>query len=439
MSQNYPNILYLHSHDSGRYVQPYGYPVATPHIQELAEQGVVFRQAFCAAPMCSASRASLLTGQYPHSNGMLGLAHRGFSLHDYHHHIVHTLQQTGYYSVLIGEQHISKEPQTIGYDRVIKVESSHAKDVVPIARNILRDMPSQPFFLSVGFFETHREFFPPMSEQEANYCQPPPYLPDTPETRQDMAAFKASVASLDWGIGAVLAELEAQGLAENTLVICTTDHGIPFPGAKTTLTDQGIGVMLIMRGPGDFSGGKVYDAMISQIDLFPTICDLLNIDRPDWLQGVSFLPLVRQEVSEVRDALFAEATFHAAYEPQRAIRTQRWKYIRRFGERETPVLVNCDDGLSKDVWLEYGWRNRQIAPEQLYDLIFDPGEMCNLVNEPAAVPILQEMRARLEEWMRATNDPLLYGPVLPPAGAEFNDPDQLSPAEPVVVGIRGTS
>ena len=86
-----PNILYLHSHDTGRSVQPYGYPVPTPRIQGLAEEGVLFRQAFCAASTCSASRACLLTGQYAHSNGMLGLAHRGWSLNDYHHHIVHTL------------------------------------------------------------------------------------------------------------------------------------------------------------------------------------------------------------------------------------------------------------------------------------------------------------------------------------------------------------
>ncbi len=439
MAKDYPNILYLHSHDTGRYVEPYGYPVPTPQIQKLAEQGVMFRQAYCAAPMCSASRASLLTGQYPHSNGMLGLAHRGFSLRNYHHHIVRTLSEAGYYSVLIGEQHISKEPGIIGYDRVIKMETHHADVVVPTTREILSTMPSQPFFLSVGFFETHREFFPPTSAREAEYCLPPAHLPNTPETRQDMAAFKASARSLDWGIGEVLDILQEQGLAENTLVICTTDHGIPFPGAKTTLTDQGIGVMLIMRGPGGFSGGKVFDAMVSQIDLFPTICDLLGIEQPDWLQGTSLMPLIREEKSDVRDSLFAECTFHAAYEPQRAIRTKRWKYIRRFIDRKAPVLANCDDSLSKDVWMEYGWRERQIAPEQLYDLIFDPGEMYNLANEPSAASVLQEMRDRLEDWMRVTDDPLLYGPVLPPPGVELNDPDQLSPTAPTGMAERAAS
>src|SRR5205807_10297785 len=142
--------------------------------------------------------------------------------------IVHTLHQAGYYSVLIGEQHISKEPDIIGYDRVIKIDTHHADVVVPTTRDVLSHVPTQPFFLSVGFFETHREFFPPTSAQDAQYCLPPPYLPDTPQTRQDMAAFKASARALDWGVGAVLDALDANGLADNTLVICTTDYGIAF-------------------------------------------------------------------------------------------------------------------------------------------------------------------------------------------------------------------
>src|SRR5713226_8223764 len=154
-----PNILYIHSHDTGRYVQPYGYAMSTPRMQRLAEEGVLFRKAFCAAPTCSASRACLLTGQYAHSNGMLGLAHRGFSLRDYHHHIVHTLRKIGYYSALIGEQHISKEAGIIGYDKVFNLVTNHVASVAPLATDILRNTPPQPFFLSVGFFETHRAFF----------------------------------------------------------------------------------------------------------------------------------------------------------------------------------------------------------------------------------------------------------------------------------------
>jgi arylsulfatase A-like enzyme len=425
-----PNILYLHSHDTGRFVQPYGYAVPTPRIQGLAEQGILFRQAFCAASTCSASRACLLTGQYAHTNGMLGLAHRGWSLHDYTHHIVHTLRTVGYHSTLIGEQHISKRPDVIGYDRVVKISTSRVADVAPVTIDILRNAPAEPFFLSVGFFETHREFFQPVAGDE-HYVRPPVNLPDTAETRADMAAFTASARSLDRGVGAVLDALDDTGLARNTLVICTTDHGIAFPGAKATLTDRGIGVMLILRGPGGFAGGKASDALVSHIDLFPTVCDVLGIDHPDWLQGRSLMPIVTGVEDEVRDAIFAEGTYHAAYEPQRAIRTPRWKLVRRFGDRRLPVLPNIDDSPSKQVWLDHGYAEREQAPLQLYDLVFDPNEACNVADRPEHAPVVEHLSRRLERWMRGTGDPLLDGPVAAPPGAEANDPSQRSAGDPV--------
>src|SRR5215217_5347375 len=141
---DYPNILYVHSHDTGRWVEPYGSPVQTPNIQKLAEEGVLFRKAFCAAPTCSGSRACLLTGQYAHSNGMVGLAHRGFSLNDYSQHIVHALRKLGYWSALIGEQHISNRPDIIGYDEVFKIPTNHTEDVVPVTLGLLERYHDRP-------------------------------------------------------------------------------------------------------------------------------------------------------------------------------------------------------------------------------------------------------------------------------------------------------
>jgi N-sulfoglucosamine sulfohydrolase len=432
MSSTLPNILYLHSHDTGRYVQPYGHPVPTPNIQRLADQGVLFREAFCAAPTCSVSRACLLTGQYGHNNGMLGLAHRGWSLNDYRQHIVHTLRKAGYYSVLIGEQHIAKRPDVIGFDRVVKIDKTHVETVAPAASEILGEPPREPFFLSVGFFETHREFLGPGSLRDTLYSLPPANLPDTPETRRDMAAYKASARALDQGVGAVLDALDSHGLADDTLIIFTTDHGLAFPGAKATLFDRGLGVMLILRGPGGFGGGKVIDALVSHIDVYPTICQLVGIEPPSFLQGVSLMPLIRRQATAVRSEIFAEMTWHAAYEPQRTLRTERWKYIRRFGERATPVLPNCDDSPSKDLLLRYGWAEREIPFEQLYDLVFDPNEAANLAADPACADTLAELRGRLERWMTETDDPLLHGDPAPPAGAEINQPDQRSASDPLI-------
>ncbi len=430
-----PNILYIHSHDTGRYLQPYGHAVPAPNLQKLAEAGVLFRKAFNAAPTCSPSRASLLTGMCPHSNGMLGLAHRGFSMNDYSRHMLHTLRSAGYSSALIGLQHIAADPKVIGYDQVVSFRGNRTEDVAPGAAEFLAKRPKTPFFLDVGFFETHREFRKAGPREDSRYCQPPAPIPDTAQTRADIAAFKASARVMDEGVGVVLKALEANGLAENTLVISTTDHGIPFPAMKCNLTDHGMGVSVIMRGPGGFGGGKVVDSMVSHLDLFPTLCELLDIERPKWLEGASMMPLIRGDRPEIHEEIFAEVNYHAAYEPKRAVRTQRWKYIRHFDGRQHANLPNCDDSPSKAFWLENRWRDRRVESEQLYDLVFDPNETRSGVGDPAARAALEEMRGRLDRWMRATNDPLLRGPVKAPPGARANDPEGTSPnEEPKVVG-----
>ena len=426
-----PNILYLHSHDTGRYVQPYGHAVPTPSLQRLAEQGVLFRQCFCGGPTCSPSRAALLTGQCAHSSGMIGLAHRGFRLKDYGQHIVHTLRTVGHESTLIGFQHVAPhdEVERIGYDHVIGCGVGR-KAVVEAAQEFLRGPHERPFFASVGFVETHRPYPEPGPDEDARWCRPPVPLPDTPETRRDMAAFMAGARRLDTAMGSVLEALDESGLAESTLVVCTTDHGIAFPAMKCNLTDHGIGVMLIMRGPGGFEGGCVSDALVSHVDLYPTLCELVGAERPGWLQGRSLLPIVRGEAEEVNDAVFAEVTYHAAYQPMRCVRTKRWKYILRYDERARPNLPNCDDSAGKSLWMEHGWADRPVAREELYDLVFDPNEACNCAGDPDCAEALPAMRARLDRWMQETDDPILRGlPVPAPPGARANDPDGLSPRE----------
>lgn len=419
------NILYIHSHDTGRYIQPYGHAVATPNLQRLAEEGVLFRQAFTVNPTCSPSRACLLSGQCAHANGMLGLAHRGFSM-NYEHHLVRTLKRHGYLTALAGIQHEASGPEasaTIGYDRNLgKPPVAHEKAV-----EFLDAAPSQPFFLSVGFFETHREF-PVEVVDDPRYTLPPAPLPDNPDTRLDMARFKTMARIYDDKVGQVLAALDRNGLAENTLVVSTTDHGIAFPRMKCNLHDSGIGVMLILRGPGGFSGGKVVDRMVTHLDVFPTICELAGIEPPAWLEGRSLGPLARNEVDHLHEEAFFEVNYHASYEPVRAVRTERWKYIRRYDGRTRPVLPNCDDGLSKDVWAAAGWGDQAPPEEQLFDLVFDPNESRNLAADPAYAEVLAEQKGRLAAWMERTDDPLLeHGYVPAPETARVNDPDDFSP------------
>src|SRR5258707_8123285 len=143
----------------------------------------------------------------------------------------------------------------------------------------------------------------PSSPWDAKYASSPAPLPNTPETRRDMGAFKASAWDLDWGVGEVLDALNARGLADNTLVICTTDHGIAFPRMKGYLTDHGIGVMLILRGPGGFTGGPVFDAPGSPIHIFSAIFGPLQNYCPRRLPGTPPLPLFPGGGGQFHDAV----------------------------------------------------------------------------------------------------------------------------------------
>ncbi len=426
-----PNIIYIHSHDTGRYISPYGYAVSTPHVLQFAHAGVVFRQAFCVAPTCSPSRSGLLTGAWPHTNGMWGLAHRGFGLNDPRWHLVSTLKAAGYQTILCGIEHESKNHHTaqLGYDQVLEVPESCRPNegVDTAAAAFLSSAVKQPFFLSVGFYKTHRPFPTPEPADDPRFLRPPSPLPDLPETRLDMAGFHTSVRRLDDGIGRVLAALDQTGLAANSLIIITTDHGPAFPAMKCNLTDHGLGVLLMMRGPGGFTGGRIIDAMVSQLDIFPTLCELLDIPRPTWLQGVSLMPLLRRQVVTVHDAIYAEVNFHCPYEPQRCIRTDRFKYIRRFDPPRGPLVANCDPSPSRELWLDHGWTRRIIPREELFDLLFDPNENNNLADHPAYVAVRDEMRQRLSAWQRQTHDPLLNGPLPIPPGARVNSPDAVDP------------
>jgi N-sulfoglucosamine sulfohydrolase len=442
------NILYLHSHDTGRFIQPYGYAVATPQLQRFAEQGVLFRQAFCAGPTCSPSRAALLTGMYPHSNGMLGLAHRGSRLNDYSRHLSSFLKEHGYATALFGIQHEAHGElvNELGYDAM---NTDAIPDAVVRNATAFMEQPlSRPFFMSCGFFLTHRTGRGIQWHNDGDsptgdprYVRAPAPLPDTPEVRRDIADFAVAAGRLDTAIGAILDALDKNGLAENTLVIITTDHGIAFPRMKCNLTDHGTGVMLMLRGPafaeatagnpGGFTGGKVLDALVSHVDIFPTLCEVIGLPKPDWLQGRSLLPLLNGEAS-IRDEVFSEVNWHAAVEPMRAVRTARYKYIRRYNPETGLVRPNCDDSVSKNELVAAGWNKRSLPAEEFYDLLFDPSEAHSRVDDPGYAAEVADLRERLDRWMLETNDPLLTDRLEPWPGMVINQPDGESPQDPVL-------
>ncbi len=444
-----PNIIYMHSHDTGRHVSAYGVAVDTPNMQRFAEQGVVFRQAFCAGPTCSPSRAALCTGMYPHQNGMMGLRHRGFSLHDLRQTWYTTWRDAGYHAVLGGLEHVglrARAAEGLGHETDLAPRSSRGQDVMTGVVEFLGQKHTRPFFLDVGVFETHRTGKAGSPVQWHNgeespvgdprYVRTPPTLPDTPETRLDIADFHASVTRLDACYGRVLDALEKSGLAGDTLVIITTDHGIAFPGMKCSLTDHGMGVLLMMRGPAGMGldGGKVIDAMVSHLDLYPTLCDLLGLPTPGHCEGKSLRPLLDGSADPaapdaLHDAVFSEVTYHAAYEPKRAVRTTRHKYIRYFHDGAQTVAANIDDSVSKSLMVGTGLLTQPMQREQLYDLLLDPAESHNLATDPAHADTLADLRTRLDDWMTRTHDPLLAGPVPLPPGGQVNRHADASPSE----------
>lgn len=432
------NILYIHTHDTGRYIEPYGYQVPTPNLMELAREGTVFRHAYCAGPTCSPSRAGLLTGMAPHSCGMMGLAHRGFVLDDYKKHLAQFLKEKGYETVLCGMQHEAPKTEMLGYDYVLAdyqgeevVEDFVQKDLEN-ARKVaeyLTKPKEKPFFVSFGMQSTHRIFPDYKASVDPDYVMPPFPLYDTQTNREDMAAYITSAKVADDCVGIVLDALEKSGLEDETIVLFTTDHGIAFPRMKCNLYDTGIGVALIFKYPGNQRGGKSVDTLISQIDVFPTLCDILNIERPHWLQGTSFLPVLENKREKIRDEIYSEVTFHAAYEPMRCIRTERYKLIKYFEPHGRPVPANIDDGLSKEFLVSSGYLESTISEEMLFDLYLDPVERENRIGEKEYEHIYEDLSQRLRQWMEDTDDPLLHGKVEKPEGAIVNKINCMSAEE----------
>jgi N-sulfoglucosamine sulfohydrolase len=423
-----PNILYLHSHDTGRQIEPYGTPVSTPNLLNLARAGTTFRQAFAAASSCSASRASFYSGMYPHQNGMTGLAHRGWMLFDYQKTLVNFLKKAGYRTSLMGEHHIVPDENTelIGFDETHLVGNYSTADIAAAAETWLSAPPKAPWFLSCGFWDTHRTNYPDANEKEGRHGPVLPIFPDTPELRADFADFKQAVKRLDDGIGRVIEQLKINKQDTNTIIIATTDHAPGFPEYKANVSDKGLGVFLIISGPG-IKEGFVYEQIVTQLDIFPTLCDLAGLKQPDWLEGISLAPALKGNSNPIHEYIFGEANYHAAYEPQRSIRNSRFRYIKRFDDRTRPVRPNIDDSPSKDFWLAL---KPVIAGSSLFDVIRDPLERINLAGNPLYDQTEKKLALELHNWQLRVKDPLLHGEVPAPKGAQINKADQKSADEP---------
>ena len=424
MDKKPPNLVVAICHDLGQHRGCYrASGVRTPNLDAFAAQGVRFENSFCTAPQCSPSRSALWTGRYPHANGVVGLAHDAFrnDLHEDERHLAQILHLNGYETHLFGNQHVSPSPQRCGFEHIHGTGPCAAISAQVSAFLEGRREEHRPLFAQVAFFEPHRPFphadVSPLDQAQMSVL---PYLPDIPEVREDLADLEASASSADKAFGVVVDAIDRCGLADDTIVVFTVDHGIAFPHAKMTLYDPGIEVALLMRVPG-IAGGRVHSAMISNVDLMPTLMELLGFHAPRNIQGQSFRPLLRGEPYQPRDAIFAEKTYHTYYDPMRAIRTARWKLVANFENapfQETSPDYDNNAKSYVEIAKARPTPSHVHPPFELYDLERDPWEQQNLADRPDCASVRDGLIRRLRRWMEDTGDPLLNGPVAQAAYTE---------------------
>lgn len=421
-----PNLLIFHCHDLGQYLHCYGREtVSTPHLDAFAAQGVRFARSFCVAPQCSPSRAAIFTGRYPHANGVMGLCHAWFAwdLDEGEQHLAQLLKAAGYVTAAVGVIH-----ETRGGAQRLEVDRHHGAGLATECVNqtiaLLKEFASgdRPFYLQAGTIEPHRLRAPDehgymgflgrhLQPDSAAGTDVPGYLVDNAGARTEVAELQGAVKHVDNEFGRLLQAIDDLGLADQTLVVFTTDHGVALPRAKCTLYDPGLETALILRLPSrdGWHGGRVVEPLVANVDYVPTWLELLGIAGPDNLQGESFAGLLDGRTEAHREAVFAELTYHEYCDPRRTVRTATHKLIANFST--APSFMDCSQSWRPraDTVTPADPKTAYTVPLELYDLVADPLEQQNRADDPAYADIRRELLRRLRQHLQDTADPLLDG------------------------------
>jgi len=445
-----PSFLLILADDLGPDFPAYGEVLAhTPALDALARAGMRFDSAYAAAPVCSPSRAALLTGLPPHANGQVGFPGEA-RLRAGVRTLAERLSAQGYATGMIGKLHVapaadSGDPAQLGFRHFEPTVRAREHDPAALARAVsgfLNASRSQPFFLLVGLHEPHTPY--PGSEGRAAVANPVdpgalaplPTAPDLPELRRFRAAYLDAVGLADRHVAAVLAALLRAGREADTAVFLSSDHGPPLPGGKSTLYARGLRVPLLVRWPGVVARGTHSDALVSLLDLAPTLLEAAGAAVDASLAGESRLALLRGETREGADRVFAENAYlqGGRYFPQRAIRTRDFSYLRNL----RPDVEARFNGLAHwaTPWLRiYDSDPRARAlfarlvrhpEEELYDLAADPEELDNRATDPRFAATLGALRGALRARLEATRDPWLALWDRDPDGSR---PDRFEPAQ----------
>lgn len=390
----------------------YGHPhIRTPHIDCLAAEGIRFDAAFLTCSSCSPSRSSILTGRYPHNTGAAEL-HMPLPADQVV--LAGLLKQHGYYTASAGKWHLGKAAEK-HFDLIVGGLPSGCEHWV----EVLSGRPQEkPFFLWLAAFDAHRTYEPNTVDppHDPGDTVVPPFLPDVPETREDLALYYDEVSRLDHYVGQVLGALREAGIADNTFVLFMADNGRPFPRCKTTLYDSGIHTPLVVRYPKVVTAGSICDNLVSSIDIAPTILQLAGVEVPSSMQGRSFTPLLSDPTATLRDYVFAEHNWHDYQCHERSVRDQRYLYIRN-SLPHLPATPPADAVMSPTyAAMRQLFSAGKLTPpqqscflsprvaEELYDVQEDPHCLTNLASAADGAATLERMRAAVDDWIERTND-----------------------------------
>ncbi|MBX2851039.1 MAG: sulfatase [Phycisphaeraceae bacterium] len=464
------NVVLIVADDQSQTLGCYGDPVArTPNLDALAADGTLFRNAFATTASCSASRSVILSGLHNHANGQYGHVHHFHKFQSYDNvvSLPRYLSVAGYRTARFGKYHVAPE-QVYQFDEALRGNPRNLDHVTKACKPFLEQADDRPFFLYFCTHDPHRGngFAKELPEAPDRFGNPSPgkhhvgveevvydskdvpvpgFLPDSPAARAELAQYYQSQARVDQSVGRLFAMLKEAGHWDDTLILYLADHGMAFPGAKTTVYDGGLRTPLIVRNPYNDQRGLESDAMISWVDLTPTVLDFagvlsddgkveqgllqkvkpvrLNKQRNDELKpgvmhGRSFLETLTQEKTTGWDQISASHTFHEIqmYYPMRVVQERRYKLIWNIAHQQPYPFAS-------DLWESKTWQTQLAkgydAPYgqktvgeyvhrpafELYDLQQDPYEGDNLADDPAYAEVLETMKKKLKDMQERTNDP----------------------------------
>lgn len=415
----------------------YGHPVVrTPNLDRLSANGMRFTNAFVTSSSCSPSRASMITGRYPHNTGADELH---WPVPASQKTFVEDLRHAGYWAGAAGKWHLGPD-MVSHFDKVMEVDTSGFQlpageeglagkfkqtyegdarsgcaDWIPLMDSRPKE---KPFFLWLAALDPHRPYDKNAIPEphDPSEVELSPYHPDLPSVREDYALYYDEITRLDFFVGKVMEKLEADKVVENTLVLFMSDNGKPFPRDKTSLYDSGIKTPWIVHWPTKVSGGKQCDNLVSSIDIAPTVLSLAGVEVPERLAGVSFEPLLEDPDNAIRHYVIAEKNWHDYEDHARAIRDTRYKMIVN-SYTDLPNTPPADAVRSPifQSMLEL-YRNGElpeskqqifVSPRpaiELYDTETDPHELNNLAGDPKLVSIEKRLSIALNKWIARTGD-----------------------------------